>query len=679
MRVIEVSMEQRRNERACEMGDPRENPPTNGIVRHDSHLRKSGDPWVGWRGWNSKWIAALNGECLGVGGRWRLRQVVEAPPPPPSVHFPPSADEALCCWRCAVRYARRSLGEYVVYESSEVMKILELLLLRIPLPISLRPFGKGHGKRLKNWKTLDVYRTSLTGPPSSPSPTPRDLHPPIQLSHPTLLELSGGLRHPSPPSLLGYSTICRTAEDDRTCFDGRHVAAGVASIDDRPNSTAGRSGAYLGGQFGSRVRGLLAVAAAAAVVLYCVVSWLVRVLQGGVARGSQSLYLGGQFGSRVRGLLAVAAAAAVVLYCVVSWLVRVLQGGVARGSQSLYLGGQFGARVRGLLAVAAAAAVGLYCVVSWRVRVLQGGVARGSQSLYLGGQFGARVRGLLPVAAAAAVGLYCVVSWLVRVLQGGVARGSQSLYLGGQFGSRVRGLLAVAAAAAVVLYCVVSWRVRVLQGGVARGSQSLYLGGQFGARVRGLLPVAAAAAVGLYCVVSWLVRVLQGGVARGSQSLYLGGQFGSRVRGLLAAAAAAAAVVLYCVVSWLVRVLQGGVARGSQSPYLGGQAGPGSGGFSQQPPPPQQQYPSSYPQQRYPTPPGPAVRAFSPHQVKMIMKTALMMTRTIVLTSEYYDDFLSALTHPSNTFAATTHVKVKDTENTGYLFPEDLNELVDRL
>ncbi|KAJ8876193.1 hypothetical protein PR048_024102 [Dryococelus australis] len=44
MRVIEVSMEQRRNEGAEETGDPRENPPTSSIVRHDSHLRKSGDP-----------------------------------------------------------------------------------------------------------------------------------------------------------------------------------------------------------------------------------------------------------------------------------------------------------------------------------------------------------------------------------------------------------------------------------------------------------------------------------------------------------------------------------------------------------------------------------------------------------------------------------------------------------
>ncbi|KAJ8875126.1 hypothetical protein PR048_023019 [Dryococelus australis] len=42
MRVIEVSMEQRWDERASETGDPRENPPTNGIARQDSHMRKSG-------------------------------------------------------------------------------------------------------------------------------------------------------------------------------------------------------------------------------------------------------------------------------------------------------------------------------------------------------------------------------------------------------------------------------------------------------------------------------------------------------------------------------------------------------------------------------------------------------------------------------------------------------------
>ncbi|KAJ8877655.1 hypothetical protein PR048_022110 [Dryococelus australis] len=44
LRHSQVNMEQRRNEGMGITGDPRENPPTNGIVRHDSHSRKSGDP-----------------------------------------------------------------------------------------------------------------------------------------------------------------------------------------------------------------------------------------------------------------------------------------------------------------------------------------------------------------------------------------------------------------------------------------------------------------------------------------------------------------------------------------------------------------------------------------------------------------------------------------------------------
>ncbi|KAJ8872508.1 hypothetical protein PR048_026114 [Dryococelus australis] len=42
MRAMDMSMEQRRNERTGETEDPRENPPTNGIVRHDSYMRKFG-------------------------------------------------------------------------------------------------------------------------------------------------------------------------------------------------------------------------------------------------------------------------------------------------------------------------------------------------------------------------------------------------------------------------------------------------------------------------------------------------------------------------------------------------------------------------------------------------------------------------------------------------------------
>ncbi|KAJ8874298.1 hypothetical protein PR048_025144 [Dryococelus australis] len=42
--VIKVNMERRRSGGAGETGDPREDPLTNGIVRHDSHLRESGSP-----------------------------------------------------------------------------------------------------------------------------------------------------------------------------------------------------------------------------------------------------------------------------------------------------------------------------------------------------------------------------------------------------------------------------------------------------------------------------------------------------------------------------------------------------------------------------------------------------------------------------------------------------------
>ncbi|KAJ8869204.1 hypothetical protein PR048_030776 [Dryococelus australis] len=41
-RGSEVSMEQYRNGRMVEVGYPRENPPTSGIIRHDTHMRKSG-------------------------------------------------------------------------------------------------------------------------------------------------------------------------------------------------------------------------------------------------------------------------------------------------------------------------------------------------------------------------------------------------------------------------------------------------------------------------------------------------------------------------------------------------------------------------------------------------------------------------------------------------------------
>ncbi|KAJ8884583.1 hypothetical protein PR048_016440 [Dryococelus australis] len=77
MRVTEVSMEKYRNEGAGKTGGPRENPPTNGIVRHDSHVRKSGtrpeiklcSPW-----WEASGLTARPPRpLLHIGGRFDRR------------------------------------------------------------------------------------------------------------------------------------------------------------------------------------------------------------------------------------------------------------------------------------------------------------------------------------------------------------------------------------------------------------------------------------------------------------------------------------------------------------------------------------------------------------------------------------------------------------------------------
>ncbi|KAJ8871372.1 hypothetical protein PR048_027689 [Dryococelus australis] len=56
--VVEVRMERRQNERVGETGDPRENQSTNGIVRHDSHMRKSGVTRPGIEPGSLWWVAS---------------------------------------------------------------------------------------------------------------------------------------------------------------------------------------------------------------------------------------------------------------------------------------------------------------------------------------------------------------------------------------------------------------------------------------------------------------------------------------------------------------------------------------------------------------------------------------------------------------------------------------------
>ncbi|KAJ8874996.1 hypothetical protein PR048_022886 [Dryococelus australis] len=66
MKVTEFSMEERRIEVMGETGDPRENPPTSSIARHDSRMRKSeGHSWISTR-WNCAgrchWSTGFHGD-----------------------------------------------------------------------------------------------------------------------------------------------------------------------------------------------------------------------------------------------------------------------------------------------------------------------------------------------------------------------------------------------------------------------------------------------------------------------------------------------------------------------------------------------------------------------------------------------------------------------------------------
>ncbi|KAJ8872638.1 hypothetical protein PR048_026246 [Dryococelus australis] len=85
MRVIEVNMVRRRNEGAGETGDLRENPPTNGIVQHDFHLRKSGDP----AGDGTRFASAGGeGDMTGVvDGQWGGGGVSRGAPVPSTFAF----------------------------------------------------------------------------------------------------------------------------------------------------------------------------------------------------------------------------------------------------------------------------------------------------------------------------------------------------------------------------------------------------------------------------------------------------------------------------------------------------------------------------------------------------------------------------------------------------------------
>ncbi|KAJ8866865.1 hypothetical protein PR048_032727 [Dryococelus australis] len=97
MRVIEVSMERRRNGGVGETGGTRENPPTSGIVRHDSHLQK---PGLARPGLNADRIAAHTQ----LHSITAVVQWLDYSPPTKlnRIRFParPSPDFRICAGRC---------------------------------------------------------------------------------------------------------------------------------------------------------------------------------------------------------------------------------------------------------------------------------------------------------------------------------------------------------------------------------------------------------------------------------------------------------------------------------------------------------------------------------------------------------------------------------------------------
>ncbi|KAJ8898282.1 hypothetical protein PR048_003642 [Dryococelus australis] len=95
--ISDVSMEQRRNGRAEETGDPRENPPTSGIVRYDSHMRKSGSDTAGIESVLATLLRRLPGEFIlaasdaaGARGQYHVVECLRGSPSAAgSCAFPP--------------------------------------------------------------------------------------------------------------------------------------------------------------------------------------------------------------------------------------------------------------------------------------------------------------------------------------------------------------------------------------------------------------------------------------------------------------------------------------------------------------------------------------------------------------------------------------------------------------
>ncbi|KAJ8865824.1 hypothetical protein PR048_033346 [Dryococelus australis] len=116
MRVIEGTMERRRNEGAGETGDPRENSPTNGIVRGDSHLRKFG-------------YSAADRTPVRLGGRRANRSATAAPTKSRKLHqtdeAPHSCELNEAILQLAKNYCQRPISSPSVVSRNNVTDITD--------------------------------------------------------------------------------------------------------------------------------------------------------------------------------------------------------------------------------------------------------------------------------------------------------------------------------------------------------------------------------------------------------------------------------------------------------------------------------------------------------------------------------------------------------------------------
>ncbi|KAJ8895263.1 hypothetical protein PR048_000588 [Dryococelus australis] len=213
MRVIEASMEQRWNERVGKMGDPRENPPTNGIVRHDSDMQKSEvsrqgiEPGSPWReaskltGWRKQEILEKTRRLVASSGTIPTCENSGVTPPGVEPSSPRSETSSLTTTpRCSLK----SIIRFRIYfkffhEFCDLLKLKCSTARRGIAATTKCREGEGGGDRPRTEKPLYLVRKPITVIHISISPT------------------LASLRLPAPSPLPGRGTYCHHISPSPLC------------------------------------------------------------------------------------------------------------------------------------------------------------------------------------------------------------------------------------------------------------------------------------------------------------------------------------------------------------------------------------------------------------------------------------------------------------------------------